>query len=416
MAVSQVLGEKGTGTSVGDVFSSILRALKQAIVHGVGAIADKLLTVAAKVLRGMVELLDRPLRIPLLSTLYEKVINPGQPLSLLGAMTLAIAAPLTLGYKAFTMVTKRKVITPVVATKNQIKYPKAQVSLDMIGDIMNRMHRTIRRANGEAVEDDIGDLLDPGLVASWVFGGAYTTAQIYMALIDIGKFQLTVGMPVNKLSKKLAIRSPVLKYPLDTSTFYDPLYILQLNLEFTKQVGVFVSLVGSFPVALFLDDASNTDIGLEIGAWAVGAAIYTLDLCSMCDNLSDPLYPGCSVSRGTTIQSLLGAVHAVFIGLLAKRQYKAIKDSDDDDNDKDMAMVAWGLKTAANGMTVLGETAVPLPEMAIGVYTRKPSTETLKLAMGTFVLHDTVAQGAPGVVLAASQIVEAIRTKPFRVF
>ena len=113
MEASTVVGEKGTSTSVGDVFQNVLRALGQAVVNGLSTVATTLFGIAAKLLRGTLKHLDRPVQIPLLSNLYSNVITNGQPLSLLGAVMLAIAAPLTLGYKAFTMVKMRKMVAPV---------------------------------------------------------------------------------------------------------------------------------------------------------------------------------------------------------------------------------------------------------------------------------------------------------------
>ena len=120
-----------------------------------------------------------------------------------------------------------------------------------------------------------------------------------------------------------------------------------------------------------------------------------------------------SVSRGSAIQSLLGAAHCAFIGVLAEREYKALEAAGELDG---VDLAAWALKITQNGLAGLGELTIPLPEMVFKKYEKNKNTETLKAASVAFGLHQGLALLLPGVVGGARMILEAANMRPFQVF
>ena len=178
------ISEKGTSFSFKDFMPNLKDFILNAALDGTKDAVDSFFKLGGKLLHNFIKMLNKKIKIPIISTLWKTVITRGEDLTILSLISLLGAVPATLAYKLMILVKTGKIYAPVVAKAKDIKNRKYQVALDevtanlngIVWDKPNTKPKAFPDENLSAPPTDRDPIV--GIILGFAYSGSYAAMGI----------------------------------------------------------------------------------------------------------------------------------------------------------------------------------------------------------------------------------------------
>ena len=193
--MAATVDQKGTSVSFKDFVDNLKNFIANAVLDQTKAAGDSFFKLGGKLLHNFIKMMNKKIKIPIISTLWKTVITRGDDLTILGLVSLLAAVPATLAYKLMCAVKTKKLYAPVVAKAKDIKNRKYQVALDEVTANLNGIvwdkpntkpsKTTRKQEDGDTDDDTDSDSDDDSVqIVGFLFGTAYSVFYGVMGITD----------------------------------------------------------------------------------------------------------------------------------------------------------------------------------------------------------------------------------------
>ncbi|PWJ34963.1 hypothetical protein [Sediminitomix flava] len=369
---------------------AVSSSLKSMLLKSLNAGIELFVTMVEKIS----DIMNSRINLPLITPLYEKVINTGSTLTYLNLVSLMGAVPSTLGYKFFTLIKTGTALSPFVSTENDIQNEDYQVSLEAYSNYLSIPDMRLSQVMMSAMMGEEVEVSSPSksaqkasYVISHVFGFFYSYAYMNIGAADFMANRCL--LPYDVVSRNY--REEVDKFfgkkdiPFDeVQRFFSGTIISSSIFAQSISSPWYVGL-DSFP-------KKGSSAYIEFIIWCCQWTLNILDIAGFVCTYN-------KYEKGqkavTALTSIAGLAHLASFIYLAVEGDKELKKSTHKNYDR----AELGLKTSQNVLTSLGESLAFTSLMSNNPFNGNSNPKILMSA-----LYDGLCFEAVGIINLARTI------------